>query len=137
MSTKEVEPTIYRIDQASIGRMYEAEYVGDLAEQALNKLQSWLKANEAPGEVWSLIDNVVYLTMIEQQIRADDLSDLDAAELPVLIPSTIKKIAALDAVGGDPVEWLKNAKVALDPDLGEKNGPSIFGGKKARTQNSK
>lgn len=147
MTTKEIDTNVYdkiKQDREVIGKLYPCEFLGSLADNAQATAHEWLTENGIPQEVTDLLYNAGELYGAEHYIHSGSLTDYSASELVSIVAQTAELIAKLGGcfVGGgsrtirrDPIKWLKDAKVALDPDPGE-NGASIYGGRKAR-QNSK
>lgn len=75
--------------QAEIGRKYSHEFVFELADQAGEAVNEWLKSQGAPEVITSLLDNWLMLNLNAVALHGGAISDVDAAGLVELIPETM------------------------------------------------
>jgi hypothetical protein len=79
---------------AEMGRQYPREFVGILADQALETAHAWLVANGVPDSIVQLISQAYILATMEIEIEHAAMTDWRARELSELVPETLASIAA-------------------------------------------
>jgi hypothetical protein len=78
---------------ADLGRSYPRAFVQDLSEKALDRLETWLSAHDAPQAVIDLTEHLVLLERISS--RTAPLSDLEAEQLVEIVPPALSEIEAI------------------------------------------
>lgn len=95
LNVKEIEQRKELDYQAELGRSYAPEFISSIANQAVETLEAWLRANNAPSEVINLVDDVVVLERCARGLENGKLSDWDALSLIQELPLITERIARL------------------------------------------
>ncbi|MHB8933141.1 MAG: hypothetical protein ACYC6H_06715 [Bellilinea sp.] len=81
---------------AAIGNLYPPEFVNALASTAYSTAWDWMKANNIPENIISLLDQAIMLTRAAGMAAAGTLETPTAAELPEQIGMAVNLIAEME-----------------------------------------